>query len=100
MFRCVMYHPQGELRILAQNRQLFISLLHKLCYNAYNIPFFVDYSTYRNIGTTPNPDKISTPYGPSHSCKKSAHTLTTPLVAAHSKHILGRFHPFTGHEGP
>ena len=27
MFRCVIYHPQGELRILAQNSQLLTRLL-------------------------------------------------------------------------
>jgi hypothetical protein len=33
LFRCVIHHPQGELRILAQNCQLFTRLLHNSVIN-------------------------------------------------------------------
>jgi hypothetical protein len=42
MFQCVIYRPQGELRILAQNSQVFTKLLHKMCYKMYNTLFFVN----------------------------------------------------------
>ena len=35
MFRCVVHHPEEELRVLAQNCQHFTSLLEKMWYEVY-----------------------------------------------------------------
>ena len=40
MFQCVLHHPQGELHVLAQNRQLFTKLFHKMCSKVQNIPLY------------------------------------------------------------
>ena len=46
MFRCVVHHPEEELRVLAQYSQLFTRLLKKICYKVLYLYIFYTLHIY------------------------------------------------------